>query len=76
MELSAGLMSAVDLCICTGGPSMVKAAYSAAKPAIGVRWGQRQVMIDRDVDLKGSGRKWSSPAAPSITAFCAPASRT
>ena len=52
MQLSAGLMSAVDLCICTGGPSMVKAAYSSGKPAIGVGQGNVQVMIDRDVDLK------------------------
>ena len=52
MGLSAGLMSAVDLCICTGGPSMVKAAYSAGKPAIGVGQGNVQVLIDRDVDLK------------------------
>ena len=52
MDLSAGLMSAVDLCICTGGPSMVRAAYSSGKPAIGVGQGNVQVMIDRDVDLK------------------------
>jgi len=52
VALSAGLMGAVDLCICTGGPSMVKAAYSAGKPAIGVGQGNVQVLIDRDVDLK------------------------
>ncbi|MBC8577568.1 aldehyde dehydrogenase family protein [Yanshouia hominis] len=51
MELSAGLMSAVDLCICTGGPSMVKAAYSSGKPAMGVGQGNVQVLVDRDVDL-------------------------
>ena len=51
MELSSGLMSAVDLCICTGGGSMVKAAYSSGKPAIGVGQGNVQVMVDRDVDL-------------------------
>lgn len=52
LEFSAGLMSAVDLCICTGGPSMVKAAYSSGKPAIGVGQGNVQVLIDRDVDLE------------------------
>ena len=52
MALSAGLMGAVDLCLCTGGPGMVKAAYSSGKPAIGVGPGNVQVMIDRDVDLK------------------------
>jgi len=51
MELSAGLMSTVDLCICTGGPSMVKAAYSSSKPALGVGQGNVQVLVDRDADL-------------------------
>lgn len=52
MELSAGLMSAVDLCVCTGGPGMVKAAYSSGKPAYGVGQGNVQVLVDRDADLK------------------------
>ncbi len=51
MELSAGLMGVVDLCICTGGPGMVHAAYSSGKPAIGVGPGNVQVMVDRDVDI-------------------------
>ena len=51
IELSSGLMSAVDLCICTGGPSMVKAAYSSGKPAYGVGQGNVQVLVDRDADL-------------------------
>jgi len=51
MELSAGLMSAVDLCLCTGGPGLVKAAYSSGKPAIGVGQGNVQVLVDRDVDF-------------------------
>jgi succinate-semialdehyde dehydrogenase len=51
LELSGGLMKAVDLCICTGGPSMVKAAYSSGKPAYGVGQGNVQVLVDRDVDL-------------------------
>ena len=50
-ELSSGLMSAVDFCICTGGAGMVKVAYSSGKPAIGVGQGNVQVIIDRDVDL-------------------------
>lgn len=50
MELSAGLMKAVDLCICTGGPGLVKVAYSSSKPAIGVGQGNVQVLVDRDVD--------------------------
>lgn len=51
LELSSGLMKAADLCICTGGPSMVKAAYSSGKPTYGVGQGNVQVLVDRDVDL-------------------------
>ena len=50
MDLSAGLMKAVDLCICTGGPGLVKVAYSSGKPALGVGQGNVQVLVDRDVD--------------------------
>ena len=50
MELSAGLMKEVDLCICTGGPGLVKVAYSSGKPALGVGQGNVQVLVDRDVD--------------------------
>lgn len=52
MELSANLMGVVDLCLCTGGPGMVRAAYSCGKPAIGVGQGNVQALLDRDVDLK------------------------
>ena len=50
MELSAGLMKEVDLCICTGGPGLVKVAYSSGMPALGVGQGHVQVLGDRDVD--------------------------
>lgn len=51
MELSAGLMSAVDLCVCTGGPALVKTAYSSGKPVYGVGQGNVQVLVDRDVNF-------------------------
>ena len=50
MELSAGLMRLVDLCVCTGGPALVKVTYSSGKPAYGVGQGNVQVLVDRDVD--------------------------
>lgn len=50
MELSAGLMKSADLCICTGGPALVKTAYSSGKPVYGVGQGNVQVLVDRDVD--------------------------
>ena len=50
MELSAGLMRSVDLCMCTGGPALVKTAYSSGKPVYGVGQGNVKVLVDRDVD--------------------------
>lgn len=51
MEASALIMSMTDACISTGGPSMVKAAYSSGKPAFGVGAGNVQCLVDRDVEL-------------------------
>lgn len=56
MELSAGLMSAVDVCICTGGPGLVKTAYSSGKPAFGVGPGNVQAIVDRDVNIKDAAK--------------------
>lgn len=50
MELSAGLMKTADLCVCTGGPALVKTAYSSGKPVYGVGQGNVQVLVDRDVN--------------------------
>ena len=43
---------AVKLIIATGGPGMVKAAYSAGKPAIGVGAGNSPSYIERSADVK------------------------
>ena len=42
----------VALIIATGGPAMVKAAYSAGKPAIGVGAGNSPAYIERSADIK------------------------
>ena len=52
IELTNELMKAADVVVATGGGAMVKAAYSAGKPAFGVGPGNVQCMIDRDVDFK------------------------
>ena len=46
-----------DLILATGGPDLVKAAYSAGKPAYGVGPGNVPVYVDRsaDVDLAARG---------------------
>ncbi len=41
----------VKLIIATGGPAMVKAAYSAGKPAIGVGAGNSPAFIERTADV-------------------------
>jgi len=48
---SGALMSLADVCVATGGPGMVKAAYSAGKPAYGVGPGNMQCLIDSDADI-------------------------
>ncbi|STR70452.1 alcohol dehydrogenase [Raoultella ornithinolytica] len=54
VELSNALMHHPDinLILATGGPGMVKAAYSSGKPAIGVGAGNTPVVIDETADVK------------------------
>ncbi|MBD2786093.1 bifunctional acetaldehyde-CoA/alcohol dehydrogenase [Xenorhabdus sp. DI] len=54
VELSNALMQHPDinLILATGGPGMVKAAYSSGKPAIGVGAGNTPVVIDESADIK------------------------
>lgn len=46
----------VKLIIATGGPAMVKAAYSAGKPAIGVGAGNSPAYIEKTADIKKAVR--------------------
>lgn len=52
MELSRELMHESDLILATGGPGMVKSAYSSGTPAIGVGAGNTPVIIDSTCDIK------------------------
>ncbi|OCG71284.1 bifunctional acetaldehyde-CoA/alcohol dehydrogenase [Gilliamella sp. Nev5-1] len=54
IELSNALMHHDDVAaiLATGGPGMVKAAYSSGKPALGVGAGNTPVVIDETADLK------------------------
>ncbi|MFD2386932.1 aldehyde dehydrogenase family protein [Enterococcus rivorum] len=51
LDLSQKLMSHSDVVIATGGPGLVKAAYSSGKPAYGVGPGNVQVILDDDLML-------------------------
>ncbi len=45
-------MKSVDVILATGGPGMVKAAYSSGKPAIGVGPGNVPVIMDSSCDIQ------------------------
>ena len=52
LELTNELMKTSDTILATGGPGMVKAAYSSGKPALGVGAGNTPVIIDSTADIK------------------------
>lgn len=51
LELTNTVMQESDLILATGGPGMVKAAYSSGKPALGVGPGNTPVIIDETADI-------------------------
>ncbi|MBZ9687216.1 bifunctional acetaldehyde-CoA/alcohol dehydrogenase [Clostridium estertheticum] len=54
VELSQVVMRESDIILATGGPGMVKAAYSSGKPAIGVGAGNTPAIIDETAEIKMS----------------------
>ncbi|MBU5590247.1 bifunctional acetaldehyde-CoA/alcohol dehydrogenase [Clostridium sp. MSJ-4] len=52
VELSQAVMSSSDIILATGGPGMVRAAYSSGRPAIGVGAGNTPAIIDETAHLK------------------------
>lgn len=52
LELTNEVMRSADIILATGGPGMVKAAYSSGKPALGVGAGNTPVIIDDTADIK------------------------
>ena len=51
LELTGQLMHEADLILATGGPGMVRSAYSSGKPALGVGAGNVPAIIDSSADL-------------------------
>ena len=51
LEMTNLLMKEADLILATGGPGMVKAAYSSGKPAVGVGPGNTPAVIDDSADI-------------------------
>ena len=52
LELTNEVMKSSDTILATGGPGMVKAAYSSGKPALGVGAGNTPVIIDDTADIQ------------------------
>lgn len=52
LDLTNKVMADADLILATGGPGMVKAAYSSGKPAIGVGAGNTPAIIDDTADIQ------------------------
>ena len=51
LELTNKVMQEADIILATGGPAMVKAAYSSGKPALGVGAGNTPAIIDDTADI-------------------------
>ena len=51
LEMTNTVMKKADIILATGGPGMVKAAYSSGKPALGVGAGNTPAIIDNSADI-------------------------
>lgn len=51
------LMKLVDVVVATGGPDMVRSAYSSGKPSFGVGPGNVQCVVDEGIDVKAAVEK-------------------
>lgn len=56
IPLAQELMAACDMILATGGPAMVKAAYSSGTPAFGVGAGNSTIVIDETADIEEAAR--------------------
>jgi sulfoacetaldehyde dehydrogenase len=59
IPLAQELMASCDLTIATGGPPMVRAAYSSGKPAFGVGAGNATMVIDETANIAEAARNTS-----------------
>jgi len=51
LEMSNEVMASADIILATGGPGMVKAAYSSGKPAVGVGAGNVPALFHKSIDV-------------------------
>lgn len=56
IPIAQELMAICDMTLATGGPAMVRAAYSSGKPAFGVGAGNSTILIDETADIQEAAR--------------------
>ena len=70
MEKTDELMKQCDLILATGGPAMVKAAYSSGTPALGVGAGNAVITVDDTADLDFAAEKIRISKTLDLAASC------
>lgn len=70
LESTEELMKQCDLVLATGGPAMVKAAYSSGTPALGVGAGNAVITVDESADLKDAAEKIRISKTLDLAASC------
>ncbi|MDN3640961.1 aldehyde dehydrogenase family protein [Simiduia curdlanivorans] len=70
LELTEALMAQCDRVLATGGPAMVKAAYSSGKPALGVGAGNAVITVDDSADIADAAEKIRISKTLDLAASC------
>ncbi|GIX31029.1 MAG: hypothetical protein KatS3mg124_1501 [Porticoccaceae bacterium] len=70
LEKTQELMRQCDLILATGGPAMVKAAYSSGKPALGVGAGNAVITVDDTADIRFAAEKIRISKTFDLAASC------
>lgn len=70
IEKTEELMRQCDLILATGGPAMVKAAYSSGTPALGVGAGNAVITVDETADLDDAAEKIRISKTLDLAASC------
>ena len=70
LEKTEELMKQCDLILATGGPAMVRAAYSSGTPALGVGAGNAVITVDDTADLDDAAEKIRISKTLDLAASC------
>ena len=70
LELTEELMKQCDFILATGGPAMVRAAYSSGTPALGVGAGNAVITVDDSADLDDAAEKIRISKTLDLAASC------